>query len=389
MNMGVTFAMMLLCAGAIAGEFTGPWDLAALRQPPKAEWGETKDGVRSLYYPGEPLGGKPTRVFAYYAAPEKRQGRAPAMVLVHGGGGHAFPHWAAMWAKRGYAALAMDLSGCGPDGKRLPDGGPDQGHEDKFHTIGRGLRETWPYHMVAAVIRGTSLLAAQPEADPDRIGITGISWGGYLVCIVAGLDGRLKLAVPVYACGFLHENSCWLPELARQTDAERKLWIDHFEPSRYLGQARMPMLWVTGTNDFAYPLDSYQKSYRAAKGARTLSVTVRMPHGHEAGWAPAAIGLFADQVLRGGTPLPEVGPTRVKGNGVEVTYASATRIVSAGLHYTADTVTWDQRKWESRPAEVAESRVRATVPPARPITFFLTLTDSRGTTVSTEHRELK
>ena len=52
-----------------------------------------------------------------------------------------------------------------------------------------------------------SLLAAQPEADPDRIGITGISWGGYLTCIVAGLDGRLKLAVPLYARGKLGAGS--------------------------------------------------------------------------------------------------------------------------------------------------------------------------------------
>jgi len=28
--------------------------------------------------------------------------------------------------------------------------------------------------------------------------VTGISWGGYLTCIVAGIDDRLKAAVPVY-----------------------------------------------------------------------------------------------------------------------------------------------------------------------------------------------
>ena len=47
------------------------------------------------------------------------RGPLPAMVLVHGGGGKAFREWAELWAERGYVALAMDLAGHGPDGKRL------------------------------------------------------------------------------------------------------------------------------------------------------------------------------------------------------------------------------------------------------------------------------
>ena len=67
----------------------------------------------------------------------------------------------------------------------------------------------------------------------------------------------------------------------------------------------MPMLFVNGTNDFAYPLDSYQKSYRLVKD-RTLCVTVNMPHGHPQGWAPVEIGLFVDQHLRKGKPLAQI-----------------------------------------------------------------------------------
>ena len=36
-------------------------------------------------------------------------------LLVHGGEGTAFREWAELWAKRGYAAIAMDLAGCGRD----------------------------------------------------------------------------------------------------------------------------------------------------------------------------------------------------------------------------------------------------------------------------------
>ncbi len=131
------------------------------------------------------------------------------MVLVHGGGGKAFRDWAELWAKRGYVALAMDTAGCGPDGP-LADGGPDQTDATKFRDFtDTEISDMWTYHAVAAVIRGHSLLAALPEVDRSRIGVVGLSWGGYLTCIVAGLDDRLKVAVPVYACGFLGEDSFW------------------------------------------------------------------------------------------------------------------------------------------------------------------------------------
>jgi dienelactone hydrolase len=388
----ISLAQFVCAAKDATPRYTGPWDLAELRRAPAVTWLKDTGTLRSLTYPGEPLHGKPTRVFAYYAVPAERDGKVPAMVLVHGGGGKAFAQWAALWAKRGYAALAMDLAGHGPDGKRLPDGGPDQGHRDKFLTLPDGLRNTWPYHAVAAVIRGASVLAAQPEVDAERMGITGISWGGYLTCIVAGLDDRLKVAIPVYGCGFLHENSArgWLHILNEKLPPEqRRAWVANFDPSRYLAQATMPMLWVNGTNDFAYPLDSYQKSYRLPTGPRTLCVTVRMPHGHQAGWTPVEIGLFADQHLRGGTPLPARGPMTVQGKSVSAPVRSETDITRAQLHYTTETVTWNQRTWHSTAAQVKEGVVRATLSADDASACFLTVTDSRGATVSTEHAALR
>ena len=48
-------------------------------------------------------------------------------------------------------------------------------------------------------------------------------------------------------------------------ERQRQGWVTAFDPSRYLGLASMPLLFVNGTNDFAYPLDSYQRSYRLVK----------------------------------------------------------------------------------------------------------------------------
>src|SRR5262249_39730471 len=92
-----------LCLGgpwAGAGQDTppGPGDVAALQRPPKVTWVDESGPLRKLYYESALFQGKPTRVFAYLALPKKVEGKAPAMVLVHGGGGKAFPQWAKLWA---------------------------------------------------------------------------------------------------------------------------------------------------------------------------------------------------------------------------------------------------------------------------------------------------
>jgi cephalosporin-C deacetylase-like acetyl esterase len=376
-----------LVSGAVAAEPAAAlWDLDALRKMPAVTWEDAGGPLRKLYYESEPRDGKPTRVFAYCAFPERQEGKAPGVVLIHGGGGTAFPEWATVWAKRGYVAIAMDLAGRGPERMPLPDGGPDQVDTFKFPKTAIPLKDMWSYHAVAAAIRGASVLASLPEVDADRLAVTGISWGGYLTCIVAGLDDRFKAAVPVYGCGYLNENSAWLSRFAEMEADWKETWIRHFDPSQHVGRAKMPMLFVNGTNDFAYPLDSYQKTYRLVKD-RALCVTVNMPHGHPQGWAPQEIGIFIDQHVTQGTPLPTIGRTvdiskDAKSAAVSFRHAKPKR---AKFHWTTDEGAWQKRTWHSRDAQIAGNDIRAELPAERPLTAFITLTDERDATVSTEH----
>ncbi|MFO0136362.1 MAG: alpha/beta hydrolase family protein [Planctomyces sp.] len=368
-----------------AADHTGPWDLPTLKQTPAAEFG-TPDGlVRPVHYSGEPFQGKPTRIFAWYAQPSGT-GPFPGVVLVHGGGGKAFRDWALHWANRGYAALAMDLAGHGPDG-RLPDGGPDQSDETKFRPFADSeAREIWSYHAVAAVIRGHSLLAAQPDVDANRIGITGISWGGYLTCLAASLDDRLKVAVPVYGCGFLADNSVWTqPRFNPMTPDLRQRWVRNFDPSSYLAQVRCPILFLNGTNDFAYPMDSYRKCCRLVpEDLRTVSIIPRLPHGHI--WTFPEVDAFIDSCLKNGQKLARIGPAQQAATDVSAAVQATTDIREALLHYTADDGPWQNREWKSLTATISDGRISATVPEnAR--AWYLAVKDARGITVSGEHRE--
>lgn len=367
-----------------------PWDMDRLSHPPGFEWAAADSGVLSLYYQGEPYQGKATRVFAYYATPGTLRGdrsidrRLPAVVLVHGGGGHAFRNWAEMWARRGYAAIAMDLVGCGPNGERLSDGGPGQGHTEIFVGADTAPKEMWSYQAVAAVIRAHSLIRSFPEVDPGRTAITGISWGGYLTCIVSGLDHRFKAAVPVYGCGFLADDSAWTEAFAQMTPENRKCWIARFDPSSAIGGASTPMFFINGTNDFAYPLGSYARTCRLVRSPKNYRITVGMQHSHEFGWEPPEIERFIGSRLRGETPLPVIGTPTLSDGRARAKVKSETRIVEAGFHFTTDTGTVNKRTWLTRPAAVEGTTISADAPPPGTTMWFLTVRDDHGSVVSTE-----
>jgi chitinase len=350
------------------------------------------DGVKAIFFDSVPWKGKPTRVFAWVGIPKlEARKKAPGIVLVHGGGGTAFDSWVRLWVSRGYAAIAMDTCGCVPKGsygkwQRHDAGGP-RGWGDFEHTD-EPMADQWPYHAVSDVIRAHSLLRSMPEVDPDRTGITGISWGGYLTCIVSGLDDRFKFAVPVYGCGFLGANSAWAPTF-KSLGTRGDRWLAMWDPSHYLKNARMPLLWVTGTNDFAYPMDSLQKSYRLAPGPSTLCIRLRMPHGHNGpGENPPEILAFADSIVGQGAPLTTVEKQGRDGERVWARFRSKAPVTRAELLYTEDAGPWRDRRWQTAPAAVDPSAHTATATlPSKATVYYLNLTDDRNLIVSTPHEE--
>lgn len=401
-----------VCAESSALPDTTPWNLAELKQPPTFRWIDNTSPIRSLAYKNEPYQGHDTEVFAFYATPgtisrdTSNDKNLPTVVLIHGGGGTAFAEWVWLWARRGYAAIAMDLSGHRPpapefdpasgelvrDPKlgrtsrtRLELAGPDQGHEEKFASIAGDTSEQWPYHAVAAVIRAHSLVRSFPEVDARRTAVTGISWGGYTTCLVAALDDRFSAAVPVYGCGFLHQGESVQKAVIDRLEPDlRDRWVQLYDPSSYMKACRTPILFVNGTNDKHYPLDSYAKTYSLVSGPRQLRIQVAMSHSHVAGWAPEEIGLFVDHHLRGGTPLASIDRPKLESGRITAAYRCDSPITEASLHFTVDTGPLVSRRWQSAPATVSPDTISAAPPPPGTTIRLFTLTDDRGATVSSE-----
>jgi len=345
-------------------------------------------GMTALFFAASSWHGKPTRVFAWYGLPADYQPgqKIPAMLLVHGGGGTAFASWVRLWNKRGYAALAIDTCGQLPRGKpwiRDNQGGPPGW--GGFDQVADPAADQWPYHAEVDVILADSLLRSFAQVDTDRVGIVGISWEGYLTCIASALDPRFEFAISVYGCGYLGEDSAWLPNFKQMGPDRAAAWLHAFDPSEYLPDSKMPMLWVDGTNDLNYPFESLRKSYLLPKGPRTLVARVRMKHSHSTGWAPEEIYAYADAETCGADPLAAINQADVNAGIASAAYVSKSQISKAELNFTADSGVWKLRKWQTLPAmiDLSSAKVSANLP--KDVTaWFFNLTDERGLLVSSE-----
>ena len=368
------------------------WDIKGLFEKPKVH--ETKErrakGMRSFFYEGANYKGKPTWVFAYYAAPEGKapDGGWPSVVCAHGGGGTAYPEWVRFWNKKGYAAIAMDLEGHLPGGKshqvegNFPTGvGHPQAGPSRIDWFGdRGLpdQEQWFYHAVADVVRANSLVRSFPEINPEKIGLTGISWGGTVASSVAGVDTRFAFAIPVYGGGYIHESdneglAQWFPPknmTADQFRAYRSKW----DPSAHLPHARMPMLWVTSVADPVFQIDIFAKSSQTAAGDSRLCMRPWMVHGHGNGWNDAPeIVQFADSIVKGGPVLPKLHRPETKPDTriVHTKYEGKGKFTEAWIYFTTSGGKWKNRKWHFIQCSIGEQELISQKALPRNTTAFL------------------
>lgn len=127
-------------------------------------------------------------IVGLYATPVGR-GPFPGIAMYHGYSWHRpEPFELLSWVSQGYAVLAIDVRGqSGESGDTL---GYPGGHVPGFLTLGIGDPHRYYYRGVYVdALRALEVLAAQPEVDPARIGITGGSQGGGITLAAAALSG--------------------------------------------------------------------------------------------------------------------------------------------------------------------------------------------------------
>ncbi len=347
------------------------------------------NGVEVAFLEGLPYRGRPTRIFCYYGVPEHKSGeKVPGVVLVHGGLGSAFYRWVKFWNGRGYAAVSMDTCGC-VSGNVV--GSEQRGHFRHefagpagwggFDQLDEDVCDQWMYHAVADAVIANSFLRSLPGVDPDRIGITGVSWGGVITCIAASIDDRFRFAAPVYGCGdFIRRSSMWSGFASGPSEKVAK-WESLWDPLPYIADIKAPILWLAGTNDRAFSIPSLMNTYDCVTGEKHLAVKVRLKHTHGVVSENAKeLAAFADSLCKGGGPLPCFAEPVVAADGKASTCVVGEIVPDRiSLVYTEDACAmWEKRKWKELPAAYdAKACVASALLPSSATAFFFNgLTES-------------
>lgn len=354
---------------------------------PSTDW----YGIKALWYEGAHYREKKTKVFAYIGYPKVAEGeKVPAVVLVHGGGGHAYPEWIRQWNARGFAAIAMDTTGYIPaeeykgiEGTEVP---PDETvkyvHElygtieEDGYTLGPDnsqmrdcdlpLEDQWMYHAVADTIIAHNILINDDKVDTDKIGIVGISWGAVILSIAIGYDNRYAFACPFYGSAHLdYQPAPATPRVFCETQV-KKLW----SAADRLHRVDFPVLWKCWTYDTDFSIGANSLSYLATKKSHScLSISFDMGHSHYCGWVCEDIYGFAKRVLEGKVPLilVDTEPEGFVSIDFEVTIPEDFKDVSAEIYYLTEPIEYDEKnnmikEWKGVPAKIYGNCVIGDIP---------------------------
>lgn len=265
------------------------------------EW--EQDGIvcRIVRYQVGVFKGAPARVAGFYAF-AKGGTKLPAILELHGGGQSASLSSVMTYAKRGYASLSLNWGGnkmslgqetwSGPqtDWGKVDATHPPQRNKTN-HFVGALLPDEFTldavesprnsnwFLVLTAARRAISLLQQQPEVDAARIGVHGHSMGGKLTTNLAGIDKRIKAAVP--SCGGAGDlaGSDDVPGGSRPklTPMERTFVSDN----AYIPRITCPVLWLSPTNDFHAHIDNMAWNWRNVPDDRIrFSIAPHLNHRH-------------------------------------------------------------------------------------------------------------
>ena len=201
--------------------------------------------------------------------------KLPTIALIHGGPTGAWSDsvqtWGQMLVARGYAVFYPNVRG-------------STGYGEKFVEMNRA---DWGGGDFKDVMAGVDALIARGVADPDKLGIGGWSYGGYMAEWAITQTTRFKASVSGAGmfdliAEFGTENGPAYDEWFFGQPYEKPEGFLKSSPMSYMKNAKTPTLILQGEEDRTDPLGQSKALYRALKhyGVKAELVTYpREPHG--------------------------------------------------------------------------------------------------------------
>jgi len=198
------------------------------------------------------------------------------------------------------------------------------------------------FMLVLAARRGLTFLEQQPEVDPKHLGVTGHSMGGKITVDVAGIDTRVKAAVP--SCGGSGSVSGKLSGMPGSGLSEKGNTIERatIDDLAYIPRVTCPILFMAPANDFAGPFDNMSENWKKI-GSRDVAYVIA-PHLNHRGLPETGICgiLWFDSHLKGIFDYPRTPELTVDlktSNGIPRASVKAERsveVVKVDIYYSID-----------------------------------------------------
>lgn len=212
------------------------------------------------------------QVEGWYLRPTIGAAPYPTVLYVHGGPAGGFgPSFSAdfqLLNGAGYGVLLVNFRG-------------STGYGDAFGTAITGAWGELDYH---DNMTGVDHAIALGLADADRLGVCGLSYGGYETCWIIGQTDRFKAAIPenpvsnLVSLYLLSDIGVWiLGQAMGGTYYEKPDVYVKCSPITYANRCKTPTLLVQGDADFRCPAEQSEQFYTALRSSGCVVEMLRLP----------------------------------------------------------------------------------------------------------------
>jgi len=215
------------------------------------------------------------RIQGWFLEAPRRDGKpAPLVVEIHGGPSTLYG-WSMFWEWQVMVGQGMSVYACNPRGS--------QGYGQDFNHA--NFRD-WGDGPMRDVMGGVDSLIADGLADPDRLGMTGGSYGGYLTSWIVGHTDRFKAAVTCRSvndmAGEMLSGDIAGP-LFGKYEYGKNPWEDPdiyrlHSPLTYAEDIHTPLLIQHAEEDLRCPITQAEQLFTVLRSLKRTVRFMRVPH---------------------------------------------------------------------------------------------------------------
>jgi dipeptidyl aminopeptidase/acylaminoacyl peptidase len=212
-------------------------------------------------------GGKSISGFIYRPS-AKFTGKRPVLVVIHGGPeGQSQPTFL---GRSNYFVNELGIALIYPNVRG------STGYGKTFSLLDNGFHREDSYKDINALF---DWIASQPGLDPNRIAVTGGSYGGHMTLAVSAFySDRIRCSIDVVGMSnlvtFLEHTEAYRRDLRRaeygdERDPKMREYLERIAPMNNIDKIKKPMLVVAGKNDPRVPVSESEQIVAALKGKGT------------------------------------------------------------------------------------------------------------------------